>query len=224
MRLDNIKEKPETLWYEDEHGTRIPFDLNTGSLKLEYPHCVSYQHSERVAVIHSICTGYESPKWPIRFLKWAIRKMPNSWQGHNSQIASGESTIHCLYPIIKYLIENRDFTFDEACVTAANLCEDCMNKCLRELEGRDLSGFKHAETSCKYCEVIDPDHFEQRRVKGCYLAYCDGESVSEAYKNGRYFSTRGMAKEIRKENIFKRFLNYFRYRLFYRRLLKEKPI
>lgn len=182
MKLDNINE-PRTFWYEDQDGNDVPFEW--GDVPKVEGGC--YQHSVNMEVSHSICTQFEDPAWPIRFLKWLIKKMPNSWKGSPSQLCRGTSTINGCYPIVKYLVEKRDFSFNDAAVVASQLCERCMNICLWELEGHDLtleeSYLSNTTTFCDYCKDIDAAYEQQHKLWCCYRTYKFGGDVAKAYRD-----------------------------------------
>jgi len=193
MQLD-LLDKPKTYWYEDLKGNEIPWDIHGSGdpFPPNYSKGEVYQHTVGLEVRESICQEYKDPAWPVRFLKWLIRKMPSSWQGNPSQIFAGGSTVNCAYPVIKYLVENRDFSLNEAAVLSSQLCERCFNICCWEVEGHDLALEQHyldtSNTSCKYCEIIDQDYFNKHRMWCCYRTFKFGGDVAKAYKNVSVYS------------------------------------
>ena len=185
MHIDNLP-KPCTFYYEDVDGNNIPFELTEG-----FPHtkwCA--QHFKNVEVHHSICFGSDGSsrkdKWPIRFLNWVIYKMPASWKKPKKTI-DFSSTISCCYPIIKYLVDNRKWSFSEACVASKELCERCLNLALDEVGSIQNMGNKYYtnikhNTSCEYCKIMDPIHFNKRRMFCCLKTFENGGDVRKAYK------------------------------------------
>jgi len=214
MRLDNLPE-PETLWYEDQNGEKMDFDLSLGCPESKEGQTL-YQHSESACVRQTICGDYKEAKWPIRFLKWLSRKMPNSWQGRAGTLAAGETTINCLYPVVKYLVEERDWHFSDACVSASRLCERCMNICLWECEGHDyINKEQHylssAKTYCRHCNDIDQDYAERYRVWCCYRTLKLGGGVSKAWNEITVDSAPGY-RDVeceRKPNVFEKIQSFF---------------
>jgi hypothetical protein len=185
MRLDNLQE-PITLWYTLEDGTKVvvPPEL------CEFPNGWRYQYCKYPTVVESICTSSKQPKWPIRFFKWIMSRMPDSWKGNVSQVARGETGINCLYPVIKYLVEQRKWSFHDSCVAASNLCERCMNICLWECDNDQTAHqqyLSNSTTICDSCKHIDPDYYEQKRVKHCYKTMAKQGNVALAYKNIRTY-------------------------------------
>jgi len=207
MRLDNISE-PATLWYEDKDGNRLE-----QSTIPEMPDGWKYQYSKHVGVTESVCMQSKDPKWPVRCLKWTIRHLPRSWQGHPSQIARGEMTINCVYPIIKYLVENRKWRINEAAVAAASTCERCMNICLWELEGKDLATEQHyldtVNTSCDYCKEIDPAHIEKKKVRACYRALKFNKDIKKAWEEGYCSHPSCEVTEARKETVWMKIKSWY---------------
>lgn len=193
MKLDII-DKPKTYWYEDLDGNEIPWDINGPGNPFpdNYEDGEVYQHSVGLEVHHSICKEFKNPAWPIRILKWVIKKMPNSWQGNPCQLYAGHSTIGSGFSVIRYLIENRDFTLDEAAIAYSNMCERCMNICSWEVEGHDLtleeSYLKSSRTHCDYCEVIDSVYDQQKKLWCCYRTMKLGGDVSKAWKQNSVYS------------------------------------
>lgn len=186
MRLDNIP-KYRTLWYEDEHGNEIDFDFKHGFPDFKNITGDVYQHSDSAVVSHSInlCNNMQDDKWPVRFLKWLMNKMPSSWHARKSHVLRGETTINCVYPIVKYLVEERDWSFPEACVAGSNLCERCLNIALWELEGTDLDTEEYylntTNTHCMYCKHIDYDHHAKYVPKAMYRAFARGDNLQMEY-------------------------------------------
>lgn len=194
MRLDSLP-KPDTLWYEDKNGDKLDVDISHGHP--DFPKDTEwYQHHEWACVRYSVCTRSSKPKWPVRILSWLIKRMPDKWQGNSSQIGSGETTINCMYPVIKYLVEQRDWSFNLACVASSRLCSRCMNICLWECEGHDLSSEQHyldtTKTVCQYCKYIDPEHLNKYRVWCCYRTLKLGGDIAQAYKNMSVYSAPGV--------------------------------
>lgn len=205
MRIDNLPE-PETIWYEDENGGKLPFDLKS----CEHPTGWKYQHAYSAVVTESICGHYRDAKWPIRAIMFVVRMLPNSWKQRNSQICCGSSTINCVYPIVKYLVDKRGWRFTDACIASSKLCERCLNICLWEVEGQDLRFHQHyldtVRTTCDSCWDIDPDYRERKRVKACYSALKYGTSVKEAWKTGYHYAMPHLLKE-QKSSRFMTWIN-----------------
>ena len=184
-RIDSLS-KPCTFYYEDVKGNNIPYELTD-----VVPHEKWYaQHFKNVEVHHSICFGADGSskkdKWPIRFLNWVIYKMPASWKKPVKSL-NFSSTINCSYPIIKYLVDNKQWSFNEACVASKELCERCLNLALDEVGSFQNMGsqyymnIKHP-TSCEYCKIMDPIHFNKRRMFCCLQTFKVGGDVGKAYR------------------------------------------
>ena len=190
MRIDNIP-KYRTLWYEDEKGDELDFDISHGFPDMKNIEGDVYQHADSLVVTHSIClcNNGRKDKWPVRFLKWALKKLPYSWKSRGDSggmIGRGETTLNCAYPIVKYLVEQRKWHFAEACIAAGNLCERCMNIAIWEAEGEDMAQHEHymrvTNTHCLYCRHMDPEHHNRYVMKVCYRKYAREEDVTEEYK------------------------------------------
>lgn len=89
-----------------------------------------------------------------------------SLTGDKGEIATFHSTINCVWPILKYLVEERGWGIDHAAVLASDLCDGCMNVVLEEF-GEDMEGHNPMETntSCPYCPIIRPEYYE-KHLKG----------------------------------------------------------
>jgi hypothetical protein len=186
MLLDGIK-NIDTLWYEDEAGNK----LDSNRMSCELPKGWKYQYCASAVVVDSICTHAVRPKWPVRWLRWMADRMPRSWQGNKSQIMRGESTINCIYPIVKHLVEQNGFSFNDACVLGAGLCERCLNIVLWELEGDETAHAQYLNdtmTTCKYCDIIDSRYLNQKRVKACYRALKYKGDIAKAYRDKCFYS------------------------------------
>lgn len=180
MLLDRIS-KPTTFWYEDRNGNSVPFELTHGFPEGKEWHS---QHSTYVLVQDSICFGNRPGKdlWIVRALKWLLRKCPNKWRKPEVCMAFN-TTINCAYPIVKYLIEQRHFGFNDACVVSGKLCGRCLNMVLDDLDGKDAVLTPcDSNTFCKYCKEIDPLHHYKYIARRCYITMKRGESVEQEYK------------------------------------------
>lgn len=200
VKIDSIS-KPKTFWYEDLDGNEIPWDIYSDDpFPSNYKQKEVYQNCVGLEVRHSVCKQHSDPAWPIRLMKWIIKKMPNSWKGNPSEIYAGSTTINCCYPIVKYLVENRGFSFNEAAVAASQMCERCMNLCLVELANEQVSpGYfdRISSTHCKYCKEMDPEYNNKHRVWCCYRTFKLGGDVAKAYKNVSVYSDEKYMKENR---------------------------
>ena len=183
MRMDNIP-KPKFLWFEDVNGDILDVDTSHGMPDFPDEQKV-YMHTKILEVRHYINTSGVPDKWPVKFLRWLIKKCPNSWVGYSGEMGWGGTTIRCMFPAIKYLVENNGWSFDEAAIASSDLCERCMNICLWECEGRDLELEEHylsnARTHCSYCKYIDPAYDERYRVWCCYRTFKMEGDVSKAW-------------------------------------------
>lgn len=105
--IDRLQPLP-TLWYENEKGEKYFLseeELNNLILPEDYP----IQHSLGPEVTESMCTD----------------------QG---QIGVGHTTINCIEDIVFYLVLQRGWKMTDAIVVAAETCERCMNRLLKEVE------------------------------------------------------------------------------------------
>ena len=184
MKLLDTIDKPCTFYYEDVEGNEIPFELTDG-----FPHAKWHaQHSKYAEVHHTLCfcsSGCSKQDlWPVSALKWLLEKMPAKWKKPQPAM-SFSSTINCAYPIVKYLVERRKWSFNEACVTSAELCERCLNLVLDDLGSKQNMGSQYYHnthlTHCKYCEVLDAEYFNKHRVWCCYKTLKLGGSINTAY-------------------------------------------
>ena len=183
MRIDNIPQI-DNIWYEDEDGNVLDVDWKNGQ-----PEFLSekkyYQHCKNIVSTYSIYTNYKQAKWPIRAIKWVVDKLPNSWKEQPCNVATFNSSINCIYPIVKYFVENKGWSFSDACILGADLCERCLNIALWEIEGHDLSKeqsyLNMVRTQCNYCKYIDPDYENRLRVRCCYRTLKLGGDVGKAF-------------------------------------------
>ena len=181
MRLDNVKEA-ETFWYEDSDGNHVKA---TSTYEAEsYP--VKTQHMLFPVVEHIVRgDGFKGDKWPIRALKWMISKMPSSWKKDLREYSSNINIYDEMFPIIKYLIDMRNFSFRDATAIAAELCTNCRDITYSEITNT-ITGKSIAEyDSCKYCKDIDPRHYNITRTTACYMTYANSGDVSWAFENRR---------------------------------------
>ena len=188
MKIDNIP-KPISFWYELEDGSK---SIGVPDGPRAIPKNWKYQHSVNLEVSYSICAPTKSPKWPIKILNWIIAHAPNEWRGNYSQIYCDHSTINHDYLVIKYLVEQRKWSFHDACIALANLCSRCNNICSWECEGDDNYALQKQHlstmnTQCEYCQFIDPNYYEQNRIKHCYKTMKKGGNTASAYKNLRTY-------------------------------------
>jgi hypothetical protein len=176
MRLNNLQ-KPCTFYYEAADGALVPFELTEG-----FPTKWYAQHSKGVEVRHSICFGtFNKDNWFVRALKWIIANSPNSWKKDTSNLAFS-TTINCCYPVVKYLVENRNWSFNDACVAAGDMCENCLNQCLSELEGLKCPP---SNTHCLSCKAIDPAHHYDYITRRMYRAMKNKENIIEIWSSFR---------------------------------------
>ena len=213
MKLDNLP-RQELLWYQDQDGNK--FNQNEWNGLPKDSSKTWYQHCMNTTVEHTIYQGHVRKKWPVRFLKWMIRKMPASWHGHSPLAYTGRTTIGCIYPIVKYLVENKGWHFSEACAVSSQLCEKCLNTCLDECQGT-TSNYS-SKTYCDYCQYIDPGHLEKYRVWCCYRTLKLGGDVAKAWNemsvnsSPGYWDTvpgYGEPKKEKKPNVFEKIQSFF---------------
>lgn len=172
MKLDNIS-KPKLLWYEDSNGRRIDSP--------EPEKSDTYQFRMNLSVTSEVLGDYKKPKWPIRFLKWLIDKMPVSWHGRERLVYKDRASINGAFPIIKYLVEVRNWDLNSSAAVYANMCERCANICIAETAGKRATNLAN-NTHCKYCKEIDPEYDSMYKIKNCYRAFKLGSNVREAWK------------------------------------------
>lgn len=200
MQID-LLEPPECLYYEDDRLQKLE---NTDD-PCEIPADSRYQISKMLVVQESICRvgPYKKAKWPVRLMKWIVEKLPNSWKAEQSgQICCGTTTINCMYPVIKYLVEKKDWCLNDAAVACANMCERCMNLLLRETDPNYTlspmpanyfdkgSGIKGGRgTWCKNCKTLDPEYDKKHRVWCVYRTKQLGGDVARAFKETSCFSS-----------------------------------
>lgn len=188
MRLDNIPHY-RSLWYEDEEGNELGFDVRAGFPDFKAHKEDVYQCSNFLVVTDSVhlCNNIRNAKWPVRALSWVIKKMPDAWKARRSQVLKGEATIGLSFPIIKYLVEEKDWRFSDAAVASSQLCERCLNIALWEVEGTDIATEQQyldsVHTHCMYCKHIDIDYHNAYVAKSCYRAFSRGKSVKKEYDN-----------------------------------------
>lgn len=195
MKLLDKLSPPETLWYEDAEGNEIDWDKRSYMPPDNWSGGRMYQHSMNVVVEHSICEDYQRGHWVVRFLYWLISKMPTKWQRMSSQRYRGQTGIGAGFDIINYLVRQRNFRFEEACVIYADLCEHCINKCEYDLVGRVYSS--NSNTYCKHCPTIDPKYAAKHHLWCCYRTFKLGGDVAKAYKNVSVYSDEKYMKENR---------------------------
>ncbi len=116
MKLDNLP-RQDLLWYQDQDGNK--FDQSTWDSLPKDSSKTWYQHLLEPSVRHNVYQGHIKKKWPVRLLKWMINRMPTSWHGQSLLIYSSGTTINCIYPIVKYLVENKGWHFSEACAVGS---------------------------------------------------------------------------------------------------------
>lgn len=209
MRINNLP-KPETIWFEDKDGNKLDWSLSSSP---DMPEGWEYQISYNTVVTESICGHSQDPKWPVKFLMWLIKVMPKKWQKITSQRMQFSSTINCVYPIVKYLVEKKKWSFNDACIASANLCERCLNICLWEIEGQDLRFHKFyldkTHTTCKSCCYIDPDYLEQRKVKACYRALKYNKDIKQAWEEGFCSHPSCGVTSLKKDTLWTRIKNWY---------------
>lgn len=180
MRAIDKISPPDTFYYEDVEGNFLPFDLQKGMPDHDKPWHA--QHSKHVLVQHSIVFGTDKDdKWPVKALKWLLQKMPDSWK--KSWSMSFNSTINSAYPMVKYLVEQRKFRFNDACVAVSEMCGRCSEICEGDLDGVVVvPDYKWPNMYCKYCDVIDPEYVMRRRIWCCYRTMKMQGDIAKAYK------------------------------------------
>lgn len=180
MKIDLIPE-PCTFYYEDDEGKNVPFDF----IDFNRPNKWRAQHSKFAIVQHSTnFAGRRDEAWPIKVLKWLLEKCPDGWKRTGS--INSNCTIAWGFPVIKYLVENRKFKFNDACVIYSDLCSRCSNIVEDEVNG--VVGVNYTErTHCSYCKVIDPGYAMKYKIWRCYRAFKYkkefGTTVREVYED-----------------------------------------
>lgn len=178
--IDKIK-APSTFYYEDCDGEKFNYDPKLGLPDKEW----YAQHIKSVIVRHDICFGNRNKKnkdlFPVRMLKWILCKMPNSWKRADPSM-SFNSTVYHSYPLVKYLVENKQFSFNNACVVASELCGRCYELLKGNMLGNpEVYDYSILNTACDYCEQIDPEYILRRRVWCCYRSMKLKGDVKSAY-------------------------------------------
>jgi hypothetical protein len=194
MRID-LLEPPDCLYYEDKNLKRIDWDITQG---LPDDPKAKYQIYKGLEVRESIVRvgGCQRAKWPVRFLEWLAERMPQRWKAIKSgEIYVGGSTVNCMYPVIKYLVEKRGWGLNDAAVLCGEICGRCMNLLLQETDpnftfaSMPSDYFKKARgTWCKHCKIIDPDYDKRHRVWCVCRTWKMGGDVELAYKNTSCYS------------------------------------
>lgn len=86
------------------------------------------------------------------------------------------------FPIVKYLVEQRNFTFNEACIIYSQMCEKCANHCLYELgDLQHKVNYNNIKMLCEHCETIDPEHYYCQRTMACYRALKNGDDIEKTF-------------------------------------------
>lgn len=173
MSIDNIP-RYKTLWFEDKDGNEIEVDTSQGMPSFKEYGDV-YMRSDCLCIRHGInrCNNIRDAKWPVRLLKWISDRLPDSWHARKSHIMGGETTINCGYTVIKHLVEQRKWSFHDACVAYANMCERCGNLAEWIINGEDLrrhqSYLDSSHTHCMYCKYMDPEYHFKALLRRCYM-------------------------------------------------------
>lgn len=185
MQVDNLP-KPDVLWFEDEDGNKIDVDVSHGMP--DFPDGQKwYMHTKYPIVRHKINTCGVPDKWPVKCLKWVINKCPSNWKGNPTNVYASNTSISFSYPLVKYLVENRNWSFDEAVIMASNLCERCFNIACWSCEGYDYVNSQqryltNTRTYCRYCKYFDPDYDTRHRLWCCYRTFNHKGNVEKAWK------------------------------------------
>jgi len=197
MQIDKLN-PPECLYYEDTNLKKVGVD-NINEIPTD-PR-IEYQISKFLVVQESICRvgSQQKAKWPVKLLEWALNKMPQRWKAIKSgQIAGGITTINGMYPVIKYLVEKRNWNLNDAGIICAGICGRCSNKLLQEVDPSftllpmRVDYFEGAKgTWCKYCKIIDPDYDKKHRVWCVCRTWNMGGDVERAYRETSCFSSPG---------------------------------
>ena len=205
--IDKLK-PPCLFYYEDTEGNNIPYDLVNDPPN--HPRKWYAQHSLDVSARHEICFGfYKKDLWPIKFMKWLMRKMPESWK-RADKFGYSSHTIHGGFPMVKYLVEQRGFSFTEACVTCGNMCGRCQDICEADINGTTyVKDYTLPNTHCQSCDILDPDYINYRRVWACYRTMKLGGDVAKAYKTGSPESSKYYFYPETKPKKLKRLWHYF---------------
>ena len=192
MRAIDKISPPDTFYYEDTDGNMVPYDYQKGMPDRKW----HAQHSKHVIVQHSICFGTDSSdKWPVRLLKWLLKKMPSSWNKQWSMTFN--ATINSAYPMVKYLVEQRQFRFNDACVAVSEMCGRCGDICEGDMNGVVIvPDYKWPNMYCKFCDVIDPEYVAWRKVWSCYRTMKMKGDIAKAYKENSPNSGKDYFKSI----------------------------
>jgi hypothetical protein len=185
MRLDKIPD-PETFWFEDSKHKKI--EHNIWSNTPPFPANWYSMHSKSLQVNYSVYyhDQRESDHFVIRFLNWLLSKMPAKWYRRQAPVKI-ESSISHSWILIKYLVDNRKFSFYDASVTVSEMCGRCLGMCENELNGKNFV-YATNHGCCKYCSVIDPGYLECRRIHSCYRAYFkNNQNIQEVWDRNSYF-------------------------------------
>lgn len=178
MRLDNIQ-KPCTFWYEDHDENKIPYE-QTDAYNLTKKGWKS-QHMLYPIIREEICLANgKKDRLPVKILEWLLRKMPRSWK---STTTISHYHYAGIYEIIKYLVEQRVFSFREATVAASKMCDRCEDLCMSDL-GNAQCRTPYYDI-CEYCDMIDPGYTDMRRVQACYSTMKHNGDISKAFNNCR---------------------------------------
>lgn len=177
VSLDKIPE-PSNFWFEDADGKKIEWNIYNSS----FPHNWAEMHSKNLLIQYSIHFNNlkrTQDHWIVRFLNLVLEKLPRSWKAHNN--LKFESGINHSYWLVKYLVEQRKFSFWHACVVASDMCSRCQNICEAEISNTANNKVHETNVCCHYCKFIDPGYLEQRRIRMCYLAYKNNLNVKEIW-------------------------------------------
>lgn len=177
LAIDRIPE-PNAFWFEDAQGKEMYWNPYSSS----FPQNWTEMHSKNLLVQYSI--HYHNPKrnqdhWVVRFLKWALKKLPSNWNAHNS--VKFENGINHSYWLVKYLVEHRKFNFWQAGIVASEMCSRCQNICEAEMNNTINNKVHENGVCCSYCKFVDPGYLEARRVRLCYRACKNNISVKNIW-------------------------------------------
>ena len=179
MRIDQIN-PPCTFYYEDKQGNNVPFKLIDGFPNAEW----HAQHLKQVSVQHTICFGNRPGKdlWIVSALKWLLRKCPSSWRKPEPSMSMG-STVNCCWPVIKYLVDQRGWDLDDACVLCGDCCERCYNFMEAEVTGQPTNThyFNTSHTHCHLCKELDPEHNYRYIIWRLYRALNQKQDLKEVW-------------------------------------------
>lgn len=187
MRIDELK-RPDNIYFVNSKWDKVDYDINddfTYENMVRQNSSIKYQIVKYLEVRESVCrVTNEKDKWPVRFLKWLVERLPNSWKAGSAEVYCGGSTIGTMFPVIKYLVEKRGWSLDDSAILVSELCSRCSNVLDDEvLKTPATYNYNHfPDTWCKHCHTIDPKYNNKYILWKLLKVYRDGGSVSEVYR------------------------------------------